>query len=124
MITVEKVWGRELTIVNKEYCGKILVLNKRHFCSIHKHRIKEETFLVIKGKVLMWVNGRSFIMKPYDVVHIDIGDEHRFTGLEDSEIIEFSTHHNEDDSYRLSVSGRLAPDEFKEKLAEIGEPIQ
>jgi hypothetical protein len=30
---------------------------------------------------------------------------HRFSGLEDSEIIEFSTHHEDEDSYRQERSG-------------------
>ena len=39
--------------------------------------------------------------------HIHPGEKHRFTGLENSEIIEFSTHHIEEDSYRDEASGRV-----------------
>ena len=48
-----KVWGEEHWIVNKEYCGKKLVLKKGFRCSMHFHKIKDETFYVISGKVLI-----------------------------------------------------------------------
>jgi len=54
MKTVDKDWGRELWIVNNDkYCGKILELNKGYRCSIHYHKIKDETFYILEGRVLM-----------------------------------------------------------------------
>ena len=43
-------------------------------------------------------------MEKGDVQHIEKGQPHRFKGLEDSVIIEFSTHHLDSDSYRLEES--------------------
>ena len=60
----------------------------------------------------MEINGKVRLLKPGDKQHISIADRHRFTGLEDSEMIEFSTHHKEDDSYRDVSSGRISEDEF------------
>jgi len=45
---VEKVWGSEDWIVNREYCGKVLNLNKGFRCSMHYHKNKDETFYVVK----------------------------------------------------------------------------
>ncbi len=52
---------------------------------------------------LVHANGKkeTMQMKPGDTLEITPGLMHRFTGLEDSEIIEFSTEHFEEDSYRV-----------------------
>jgi len=105
---VEKVWGRELWIANTEdYCGKILKLNKGYQCSFHHHKNKDETFYVLSGKVLMEVDGETKIMESEESVRIVPGVNHRFTGLENSKMIEFSTHHEESDSYRLEKSRKV-----------------
>ena len=105
---VKKVWGSEIWITNSElYCGKILNLKKGYFCSFHSHKIKEETFYILEGKVLMKINKQERVMSEGDVVHILPGVYHRFTGWEDSRIIEISTQHFEDDSYRLDKSGKV-----------------
>jgi mannose-6-phosphate isomerase-like protein (cupin superfamily) len=99
---VSKVWGEEHWIVNREYCGKKMVLNKGFRCSLHAHKNKDEVFYVTKGRVLLELGDGERIMTPGDHHHVPPGVEHRFWGLEDSEIIEFSTHHEEDDSYRVA----------------------
>ena len=102
-----KGWGHEVWIHNDErYCGKILVVKKDKKCSLHYHQKKHETFYIQSGRIHMRVryeDGReqSFEMKPGDVLELAPGTAHQFTGLEDSEIMEFSTQHFEDDSYRL-----------------------
>lgn len=111
MKIVPKVWGEEHWVVNSDkYCGKKLVLKKGYRCSIHHHKIKDETFYIIKGRVLMELGENceeKKIMKPGDSIHIKPNLWHRFTGLEDSEIIEFSTKHMEEDSYRKTQSGKV-----------------
>ncbi len=118
-----KVWGEEHWIVNKAYCGKKLVLHRGYRCSIHWHQIKDEVFYVTKGRVLMEVNGEPRIMTPGDKQYIAPYDKHRFSGLEDSELIEFSTTHREDDSYREEPSGAIEENEFKELLNKYGNRI-
>ena len=108
----DKVWGSEEWIINRSYCGKILNLKKGFRCSIHHHKIKDETFYILDGKVLMEIDGTRRIMKPGDVQIIMPNQKHRFTGLEDSKIIEFSTHHREDDSYRDVESGKVDLDKL------------
>ena len=47
---VDKVWGREEWIVNNEkYCGKKLILKKGYSCSMHHHKIKDETFYILSS---------------------------------------------------------------------------
>ncbi len=104
---VNKIWGYEEWIVNRDYCGKRLVLKKGYRCSIHLHKNKDETFYVTKGKVLIELNNEKKILTPGDSILVKPGMKHRFTGLDDSEIIEFSTHHEDSDSYREEKSGKV-----------------
>lgn len=105
---VDKAWGSELWMTNSEkYCGKILTLKKGYRCSLHCHKIKDETFYILDGKVLMEIGSQARTMKDGEVVHILPNMYHRFTGLEDSRIIEISTQHFDDDSYRKELSGKV-----------------
>jgi mannose-6-phosphate isomerase-like protein (cupin superfamily) len=109
---VEKVWGKEIWLVNRDYCGKKLILNKSFRCSMHFHKLKDETFYILKGKVLLEIGMQKNIMLPGDSILIKPGQKHRFTGLEDSEIMEFSTHHEDSDSYRDEESGKINLEEL------------
>ena len=104
---IKKEWGKEQWIVNRAYCGKKLILNKGYRCSMHYHKNKDETFYVLKGKVLMEIGNKKYIMHPDHSILIEPNTKHRFTGLEDSEIMEFSTHHEDSDSYREELSGKI-----------------
>lgn len=109
MKIVPKVWGSELWIVNNSlYCGKILKLNKGWQGSRHYHKIKTETFYVLKGMVRLELGGEApMILYPGGNVTIQPGTPHRFAGIEDSEIVEFSTTHDDRDTYRETESGPL-----------------
>ncbi len=96
---VQKIWGREEHIGNfkdKGFCGKLLVLNKGCRCSVHRHN-KDETFYVLKGKIFMELQKENNeemeekILLPGNIVDIFDSKWHRFSGLKDSVIIEFST---------------------------------
>ena len=113
MKEVEKVWGKELWIVNRDYCGKKLTLKKGFRCSMHYHKNKDETFYILSGKVLMEADKKKQIMQEGDSILIAPNTKHRFTGLEDSEIMEFSTHHEDEDSYRDELSGKVNLDKIR-----------
>src|SRR5262245_13233474 len=106
---VPKPWGEERWIVNREYCGKILVLKKGHRCSLHYHKVKDEHFLVTKGKVLLELGSEQWILEPGDHRHVPTGTVHRFSGLLDSEIVELSTNHEDSASHRIEPSGTFDP---------------
>lgn len=115
----KKKWGEEHWIVNKEYCGKKLLLKKNRRCSLHSHREKDEVFYVQKGRVLLELGGEKRELTPGDFVHIPAATPHRFTGLEDSEMFEFSTTHSEDDSYRTEYSGHVEQERYDRQVALI-----
>jgi quercetin dioxygenase-like cupin family protein len=122
---VPKGWGYESWIVNKpEYCGKLLFFKKGMKCSWHYHKLKDETFYVHSGKLLVYHStqdclddkgelllGKPFaertVLEPGDVFHVPPGMRHQMTGLLDTEMFEFSTEHFEDDSYRVLKGDQL-----------------
>lgn len=108
IIIKEKIWGDEQWIVNADYCGKILRLKKNYFCSLHFHKIKMETFLIMDGSVFLIKDNKEYVLKKGDVVDIPIGCVHRLYAIEDSVILEFSTHHEDADSYREEVGGEIS----------------
>ena len=68
------VWGKEECIVNNvKYCGKRMMVNKGFRCSMHYHKIKEETFYVVSGKIVFETEcegvKESRIMTAGDVQH-------------------------------------------------------
>lgn len=103
-----KGWGEEIWITNNsEYCGKILRFNAGASFSMHYHLLKKETFFILKGVLnLEYYNLQNAsvirrVCQKGDVIHLNIGTPHKLTAIEDSEIIEFSTTHYEEDSYRV-----------------------
>ena len=106
---VHKGWGFEKWIVNnEEYCGKLLYFVKGKKCSYHYHKIKDETFYVQSGKILLrygddddYDNAKEIILNPGDKFHIYRELRHQMEAIEDTEMFEFSTQHFESDSYRV-----------------------
>ncbi len=102
---VHKVWGYERWLENNEkYCCKLLSLNKGYQCSLHFHKHKDEMFLVMKGHVRLELEEQVIHMHAGNFMRIPPGTLHRFRGIEDSLIVETSTHHDESDSHRLEES--------------------
>ena len=106
---VDKGWGYEEIITNTEkYCAKILHINKDKQLSWHYHKLKDETFYVETGRVLLLFGEDEDITKseactlyPGDSFHIKTGLIHRLTAFENSRVFEFSTQHFDEDSYRI-----------------------
>ena len=112
---VPKKWGKEIWIWNGfKYCGKKLYLKKGYFSSLHYHKEKDETFHIFKGKLKLETsffndsaNLVSSLMEEGDTIRIMPKTIHRFTGLQNTVILEISTHHDEGDSFRIEKSGAI-----------------
>ena len=105
LCTVPKVWGKEVWIVNNDlYCGKILYINAGACGSLHYHKIKYETFHLRSGHITIRVGDVEYVMLPGMVIDLPPGTIHQFRASIDSEIWEFSTKHDDEDTYRLSTS--------------------
>jgi quercetin dioxygenase-like cupin family protein len=107
--THPKGWGYEYWVDNRsEYCGKILHFDKGKKCSFHYHKLKTETFCVLSGKIrLKYSSGddldsaSEITLERGEIFFINPGLRHQMLGLEESDIMEISTQHFEDDSYRI-----------------------
>ena len=106
---VPKGWGYEKWIVNtEEYCGKLLHFIKGKKCSWHYHKLKDETFYLQEGKLLLKYSEKDDIEKAQELVlergdkfHIYRGLRHQMFAMEDTDMFEFSTQHFDEDSYRV-----------------------
>ena len=106
--TQKRGWGYEKWIENlPEYCGKILHITEGKRGSLHFHINKMETMLLTMGKVtLRFVDcdtAKEYFVRLEvgDSIRIPRGQPHQIIAEEESEIIEFSTMHEEDDSRRI-----------------------
>jgi mannose-6-phosphate isomerase-like protein (cupin superfamily) len=119
MITVMKRWGYELWIENNQlYCGKHLHVVPQKWCSVHYHKNKKETFYIIKGELKLqystildieYWNTESIdmiVLKEGDSITLEPMVAHRFTSnlSVPCDFIEISTHHDDNDSYRIIES--------------------
>ena len=108
-IRVAKGWGGEIWFANNEkYCGKELFVLDGLYSSegdFHFHKIKDETFYIMEGTLLL-----DFFMPGEPMKSIQLAEgasfrvppemRHRFCGWEgDCRFIEVSTHHEDSDSY-------------------------
>ena len=105
---VEKGWGHELIwATNDKYCGKLLKFNMGAMFSMHFHKDKDETWLILSGK---------FRVRTIDTTNADITDKileagdtwhnppllpHQVVCIEEGTIIEVSTPDSVEDNYRV-----------------------
>jgi hypothetical protein len=125
---VPKGWGYELIIANNPfYCGKLLHFVAGKKCSVHIHRIKQESFFLRKGRMEIFYfddepslqailkkekSQEDAASKIYELMEkvtltqgmsfeVPVGRVHQMLALEDSELFEFSTQDFPSDSYRI-----------------------
>ena len=105
-ITVDKVWGEEIWLVNgKDYCGKLLIIDRNAESSYHCHRIKRETFTALEGHATLVIEGKEYVLAPFTRPKtIEPGEKHKFIGVTATIILEISTHHDEADVERFTES--------------------
>jgi quercetin dioxygenase-like cupin family protein len=93
-----------ITVVNREYCKKLIIVlpNQTHPEQYHKQ--KEETFVVLHGEVELSLDGTTQILKKGDVVTIEKEVRHQFTTKTGCIIEEVSSTHYLNDSYYTDES--------------------
>lgn len=114
-----KRWGYEDVVVNKpQYCGKVLHVACGHGCSWHYHRVKDETFYVVSGRLTLRYHPEPYAgmteehmrrscytqevtLEQGASFHVPPGLRHQFHALTDVVLVEFSTEHREEDTVRL-----------------------
>lgn len=113
-IIQKKKWGGEAWLIYTDrYALKILYVNQGNRFSLQRHKQKEETWNILKGKPEIILNGKVIHAKPGDVIHIPPGTVHRLTAVNgDVEVLEVSSpelwdlERIEDDYKRQQYSGK------------------
>ena len=107
-VIVPKGWGHEVVFVNNaQYCGKILHFNKDARFSMHYHLKKQETWYVAKGRFQFnYIDTRTAsilttTLEIGDTITNEVGEPHQIICLEEGDIFEVSSHHEDSDSYRV-----------------------
>ena len=93
-----------ITVVNREYCKKILILLPGQAHPEQYHKKKEETFHVLWGSGMIRLDGVTDAMKPGDVFVIQPGTRHFFSSENGIVLEEISSTHYADDSYYTDES--------------------
>jgi len=88
-----------ITVVNREYCKKILILLPGQAHPEQYHKKKEETFHVLWGSGMIRLDGVIKPMNPGDVFVIQPGTRHFFSSDKGVILEEISSTHFVDDSF-------------------------
>jgi sialic acid synthase SpsE/mannose-6-phosphate isomerase-like protein (cupin superfamily) len=88
-----------ITVINREYCKKLLMILPGQKHPEQYHEKKEETFHMLYGDLKLELNGKSKILKAGDIITILPGIKHSFESNNGAVVEEISTNHSKDDSY-------------------------
>jgi mannose-6-phosphate isomerase len=94
---VDKPWGHELIwALTDRYCGKILVIETGRRLSLQYHERKDESILVIGGRLRLHLDDDQGAMTvrelgPGEGAHVPVGRRHRYEAIERVELVEVST---------------------------------
>lgn len=89
----ERTGEVEFWIANESqagYCGKFIFVWAGQTCPRHLHRVKLETFFIVRGHIIMEYDGRKLEMRTGDVLRVETSKAHQFTGVEPTLILEVS----------------------------------
>lgn len=93
-----------ITVVNREYCKKLIIVLPHQTHPEQYHNQKEETFVILHGEVDLTLNGKTQILKKGDVITIEREIRHIFTTKTGCVIEEVSSTHYVNDSYYTDES--------------------
>ena len=94
---VDKPWGHELIWAHTDrYVGKILVIETGHRLSLQRHEIKDETILVLSGRLRLHLEDDHGVVRerelgPGEQQRVATGRIHRYQAIERCELVEVST---------------------------------
>jgi sialic acid synthase SpsE/quercetin dioxygenase-like cupin family protein len=88
-----------VTVVNRDYCKKLIAVLPGQNHPEQFHNKKEETFHVLHGELRLVLNGEEKIYKPGAVITIEPGTRHAFDSPTGAVFEEISSTHYVDDSF-------------------------
>jgi len=87
-----------ITVINREYCKRLLLLLPGQWHPEHWHKAKDETFHVLFGEIDLILEGQARKCLTNDVVVIPRGAKHEFRSSTGAVIEEISSTHSKNDS--------------------------
>ena len=87
------------TIINEEYCKKLLFLLPGQSHPEQHHKEKKETFFIIDGSIRLFLDDIEHELKSGDSITINPGVRHSFNTKIGCIIEELSTNHRSNDSF-------------------------
>ncbi|HIE88247.1 MAG TPA: cupin domain-containing protein [Gammaproteobacteria bacterium] len=93
-----------ITVVNRDYCKKLIVVLPGQNHPEQYHNRKEETFMVLEGNLSLVLDGAQQICEVGDVVTVKPGVRHAFSSVDGAVIEELSSTHYADDSFYTDES--------------------
>ena len=92
-VVQKKKWGGEAWLVyTDKYALKILYVNQGNRLSLQKHKVKQETWQVLKGAPEITLGDKVFTVSVGDVIHLPAGSIHRLSApTNDIEVLEVSS---------------------------------
>ena len=97
----EKFGSTLITLINKEYCKKLIVMLPNQINPEHFHKKKDESFLVISGQLEVNLDNTKHTLSPGEILHIPIGSVHSFSSKDGAVFEEISTTHYKEDSFYI-----------------------
>jgi mannose-6-phosphate isomerase len=94
---VDKPWGHEMIWAHTDkYVGKLLVIEAGRRLSLQRHEIKDESILVVSGRLRLWLEDddgevRTRELGPGEACHVATGRTHRYEAIDRCELMEVST---------------------------------
>jgi len=90
-----------ITVINREYCKKYIIMLPGQDHPDMFHKIKDETFFLLTGEISLRLNGEIFTLKEGETVAIPPSTIHGFKSTTGAIIEEVSTSHASSDSFYI-----------------------
>jgi D-lyxose ketol-isomerase len=89
----EKIGLIEFWIANEAqagYCGKYMFVGDGQTCPRHAHRVKHETFFIVRGEMEITLDDQRFRLQEGQSLAIEPGRVHSFSGVGPALMLELS----------------------------------
>ncbi len=102
-------------IINKNYAKKLLVMLPNQSHPLHFHKQKDESFHIISGKLISYLNNKKKILNPGDILHIKKNSWHKFQASDEGCIFDeiSTTNYKNDSFYKNRKIKKLSRDDRK-----------
>jgi len=99
-----------VTVVNRDYCKKVIGVFPGQTNPEHLHKRKEETFVCLSGTLLVDLGGEIHTLTPGDILTVEVGTPHSFSSPDGAVFEEISSTHFVNDSFYTDESINDNPD--------------